>query len=293
MTNIIPDRVRGIGFLLLTSFLWGVNWPVMKFLLTELPPLSTRAICCAIGTLLTLGIALAQGEKLRPLPGQWRRLLTSAGLNVTAWMCLTTLSLLWLRASETTIVAYTLPIWATLLARPLLGERLTPARCLGLLLGLSGVVVLVAVEPQAAAWAKLPGVALALAGSMLFGLGAVLSKRSPLSMPPVTAVAWQIGLGTLPLLAGMLIEQPRFGAVDAIGWSALAASGALAMGLGYITWFAALRRLPASITTIGSLLVPVIGVSASALMLGEPLGFRECGALTLTLSGVAIATKEP
>jgi drug/metabolite transporter (DMT)-like permease len=127
--------------------------------------------------------------------------------------------------------------------------------------------------------------------AMLFALGSVLSKRAPLNMPPFAAVVWQIGLGAVPLLVGMLIERPDLHALDVRGGLALVSSGALANGLGYITWFSALRRLPASLVSIGSLLVPMIGVLASATALGEPLGWREAGALALTLSGVTIASR--
>ena len=110
-------------------------------------------------------------------------------------------------------------------------------------------------------------------------------------MPPVAAVGWQIGLGTVPLLLAMFVEQPSFAAIDVRGWLALTASGVLALGVGYIAWFAALQRLPASVVTIGSLLVPMIGVSSSGILLGEPLGLREYSALALTLSGVVIASR--
>jgi probable blue pigment (indigoidine) exporter len=282
---------QGAGCLLLTSFLWGTNWPVMKFLFSEAPPFSARALSGVVGLVLMLGVAAARREKLMPPKGQWPRLLTSAVLNFGAWMSLTAIGLSWLRASEAAILAYTLPVWTVLLARPLLGERLTAARCLGLLLGLAGVNLLVFSEPPAVAWAKLPGVASILAAAMLFALGAVLAKRAPLAMPPFAAVSWQAGLGTLPLLVGMLIERPDLRAIDTLGGLAFISSGALANGLGYITWFAALQRLPASLVGIGSLLVPAVGVLASAVMLGEPLGWRECGALALTLCGVAIASR--
>jgi probable blue pigment (indigoidine) exporter len=285
------SKLEGIGYLLLTSFLWGVNWPLMKFLVSELPPLSARAIAGIIAVAVTFGVAAIRGEALIPPTNQWQRLLTAAALNYTAWMALTTVSLIWLYASETVIISYTLPIWTALLARPLLGERLTFARGLGMTLGLSGVILLVLVQPEGGSWAKLLGAAFALSGSVLFGLGAVLSKRTPLLMPPVAAVSWQIGLGTVPLLLGMLVERPTLAAIDVRGWLGLAASGVLAVGIGYIAWFAALQRLPASLAAIGSLLVPVVGVLASAAALGEPLGLRECSALALTLSGVVIASR--
>jgi probable blue pigment (indigoidine) exporter len=282
---------EGIVCLLITSLLWGVNWPILKFLLSELPPLSARVIMGIIGASVMFAVAFVRGETLRPPAGELPRLVTAALLNFTAWMGFTTLSLIWLNASETVIISYTLPIWTALLARPLLGERLSLERWLGMLLGLSGVAVLVFVQPENQIWTKLPGVALALIASVLFGVGAILSKRRPLRMPPVTAVAWQLGLGTAPLILGMLFERPSLAAVDARGWFAFATSGVFVLGLGYITWFAALKRLPASFVTIGSLLVPVVGVLTSAATLGEPLGWRECGALALALAGIVIATR--
>lgn len=285
--------VQGLGFLVATGVMWGLNWPLVKHLLGVLPPFSVRAASGLIGTAIVLAIALARRESLVPPRSQWGRLCLAAALNVTAWMALTTLSLLWLRASETTILAYTLPIWAAILAWPLLGERPTLGRAAGLVLGLAGIVLLVAhrTPGEADLAAKLPGVALALAAAMLFALGTVLAKRAPVTMPPTALVAWQTGLGLLPLLLfWQLLEQPDFAGLGVADWAALAYGGALAFGLAYVTWFAALRRLPASIATIGSLLAPVVGVLASVAMLGDPFGLREIGALALTLGGVALAT---
>jgi probable blue pigment (indigoidine) exporter len=290
-----PTQTRvkwnGISYLLVASVVWGINWSLIKFLLSEVPPLSARAIAGVIGAAVTIGFAAMRGETLTPPTNGMLRLLIAAALNYTAWAALTSLSLIWLHASETVIIAYTLPIWTALLARPLLGERLTLARGFGMALGLSGVILLVLVQPEGGGWTTLLGAALALSGSVLFGLGAVLSKLTPLLMPPVAAVGWQIGLGTVPLLLAMFVEQPSLAAIDVRGWLALTASGVLALGVGYIAWFAALQRLPASLVTIGSLLVPMIGVSTSGILLGEPLGLRECIALALTLSGVVIASR--
>ena len=286
-----PLKWDGISYLLLASVVWGINWSLVKFLLSELPPLSARAIAGVIGAAVTFAFAAARGEALMPPINGWQRLLIAAGLNYTAWAALTAVALIWLYASETVIIAYTLPIWTALMARPLLGERLTFARVFGMALGLSGVILLVFVQPKGGGWTTLLGAAFALSGSVLFGLGAVLSKMRPLLMPPIAAVAWQIALGTVPLLLGMFFEQPSFAAIDVRGWLALTASGVLALGVGYVSWFAALQRLPASVVTTGSLLVPVIGVATSAIFLREPLGLRECSALVLTLSGVVVASR--
>jgi drug/metabolite transporter (DMT)-like permease len=65
------------------------------------------------------------------------------------------------------------------------------------------------------------------------------------------------------------------------------------MGICYLGWFAAVKRLPAATASTGMLLVPLIGVLSAAPILGEPLGLREALALALTLSGVALAVQKP
>ena len=117
--------------------------------------------------------------------------------------------------------------------------------------------------------------AFALGGSILFALGAVTTKRWPLAMPPAAGVVWQVGLGMLPLVAAtLLLESPDFGAVSTRGWISLAYMAAFPLCLCYLAWFAALRRLPASLATMGTLIAPLVGVLGSALLLGESLG---CG----------------
>ena len=76
-----------------------------------------------------------------------------------------------------------------------------------------------------------------------------------------------------------------------VGWASLAYMTLIQFCLCYVCWFAALARLPAATASIGSLLVPVVGVLASAAMLHEPLGPREIGALVITLGGVGMALR--
>jgi drug/metabolite transporter (DMT)-like permease len=291
----LPDarRLEGLGLLLVTAFSWGLNWPVAKFLLSELPPFSMRGACCGAAVVLAFALARARGERLAVPRRQWPRLLVFATLNYGAFVVLTTLAVARLRASEAVIITYTLPIWAAIIAWPVLGERPTPRAVLALVLGLSGVGLLVGVDASEVSLAKLPGVSMALTAAMLFGLGTVLSKQKPLALPPVTGVAWQLVLTLVPLLALALTERPDWAGVTPLGWLGVAFSAALPMTLAYLTWFRALRLLPAATAGTGVLISPVIGVVCSALLLGDPLGPRQVAALALTLSGVGLAAWQP
>jgi drug/metabolite transporter (DMT)-like permease len=286
-----PD-LTGLVLLLMTTIGWGLNWPAMKVLLADLPVLSTRATSGALGFLVLAAVALWRRESLAVPTRLWPRLLLVSALNVTAWMGLASFSLLWLAAAEATIVCYTMPVWASLMAWAVLGEKPGLARLLGMALALSGLVLLVLGHGLDVGLAKLPGVALGLGSAILFSLGTVVTKRWPLGLPPVCAAVWQVGLGIAPLaVAALLIDPPALGGLSAGGWLLIAYGGVFALGLCYLSWFAALGRLPASLASLGTLLTPMVGVASAALFLGEPFGWREATALALTLSGVAFAMR--
>jgi drug/metabolite transporter (DMT)-like permease len=140
---------------------------------------------------------------------------------------------------------------------------------------------------------KLPGILLALGAAILFAFGTVTAQVAiPLS--PLALTAWQVGLGCLPMIiAGLLFERPDLSALSPIGWASLIYMAAVPMGICYLGWFAAVKRLPATTASTGMLLVPVIGVLSAAPILGEPVGIQEALALALTLSGVALAAQKP
>jgi drug/metabolite transporter (DMT)-like permease len=282
----------GLAFLAITSICWGLNWPIMKHILVEWPPLSTRGLTGIAGGALLAMLAATRGESLRVPPDQWPRLLLSAFLNVTTWMMAMGLALLWLPASEAVVIAYTMPVWASLLAWLILRERMSPRRILALLMAFAGIAALMGGNGIAASMAKLPGIALVLTGAFAFALGTIAAKRLPVALPLIASSALQIGLGSVPVaLAGLLFEHPRVEALSTVGWALMAYMTLVGFCVAYVSWFAALKRLPASVAAIGTMAVPVIGVVASAIALHEPLGIGQIAALLFTLAGVAMATR--
>jgi drug/metabolite transporter (DMT)-like permease len=298
MTNLPPTHAparlapAGLMFLAITSVGWGFNWPVTKYLLGELPVLTMRGVTGVVGAALLAAFALAMGQSLRVARKLWPRLMLAAVLNVSGWMVLMGLALLWLPASEAALIAYTMPVWASLLAWPVLGERPTLLRSSALVMAFAGLAVIMGGNGLSASAAKLPGILMALLGAIGFALGTVLAKKLPLQLPPIPAAAWQIGLGCLPVaVVGLLIETTHLEKVSQLGWWLLSYSIVIQFCIAYVSWFAALARLPASVAAIGTMAVPVIGVVASAIALREPLGLTQVVALVFTLAGVVLATR--
>jgi drug/metabolite transporter (DMT)-like permease len=279
-------------FLAITSVGWGFNWPVTKYLLNELPPLTMRGTTGVIGASLLALLAVVSGQSLRVPRELWPRLVLAAFLNVACWMALMGLALLWLPASEAALIAYTMPVWASILAWPILGERPNLLRVVSLAMAFAGLAAIMGGNGFAASVDKLPGIIMALGGALGFAVGTVMAKKLPLTLPPLSAAAWQIGIGCLPVaLIGFCFETADVTAVSNLGWVLIFYSTVIQFCIAYVAWFAALSRLPASVAAIGTMAVPVIGVVASAVALHEPLGLGQIVALLFTLAGVVLATR--
>ncbi|WP_019142550.1 DMT family transporter [Noviherbaspirillum massiliense] len=284
-------RSLGLFCLMITSLGWGINWPAMKFLLREWPPLFARGVAGVAAACLLAAIAAAAGQRLRVPRELLGRLTLGAFTNVFAWMGFSTLSLRWLNVGQAALLVYTMPLWATLLAWPLLGKRPSLRDSMGLALCIAGVALLFGGPDASLGTDQLAGALFALGAAFFFALGTVALKPTPL--PPFTALAWQVGIGCAPMLVlGLLFEQPDFHALSAGGWGVMAYMTVMPMGICYLTWFAALRRLPPATASIATLLTPIIGVTAAALSLGEPLGLRQLLAMALTIGGVAFVLRK-
>ena len=282
----------GLVFLAVTSVGWGVNFPIIKNLLSEWPPLSSRGLCGVVGAVALALIAVARGQSLRVPRPMWSRLVLVSLLSIGGWAAFMGLALLWLNASEAAVLSISIPVWVALLAWPILGERLSPGRAISLAVALAGIAVLIGGHGIDASLEKLPGFLCVLAGAVSVALGTVLTKHFPLAMPPLSLAAWQVGIGCLPIaIVGFAVEQPQFAALSSIGWASMLYMTLIQFCLGYVCWFAALERLPAATASIGTLLVPVIGVLSAGAMLHEPLGLREITALVVTLGGVTMALR--
>lgn len=221
------------------------------------------------------------------------RTLVEAFTGVFAWMGSATLVLCWLPVGQSLLLLYTMPIWATLLAWPINGTRPTLRHVFSVVLGVAGVSLLIGGQDGAPSSGQILGWALSIGSAVLFALGTVLNQTQT-GAPFVAKTAWLIGLGCLPLtLLGLVFERPDFAALSPSGLGIMAYMAVVAMGLCYLTWFSALRNLPASTAAAGLLAVPALGVLMAAGLLGEPLGLREVLAVILTLSGVALALRAP
>jgi drug/metabolite transporter (DMT)-like permease len=288
----LSARGTGIFFLAVTVIGWALNWPAIKLLIRDWTPLFSRGLAGVAAAVILALIALARGENLRVPRDDLPHLAFAAFTNVFTWMGFTSLSVKWLTIGDAALLVYTMPIWAMIFAWPIRGTKPGPRDIAALCLAFSGVVVLVGTHGVEPGSNKIFGISFALGAAIFFALGSVI--RRPLSLSPTSLVSWQVGLGCFPMMIlGLIVERPNLGALSQTSAAALIYMTLFPMGLCYLTWFAALRRIPPGTAAMGTLAVPVLGIIAATLIFGEPLGIREVLSMILTLGGVFLALQKP
>lgn len=265
---------------------WGCNWPMMKIAVSEVSVWTFRAICvvaCAAGM---FGIAAAGGQRLLPPRGQWGRVAGTALFNVTGWNLLIGFGLTLMPAGRAVILAYTMPLWTQILARLLLGEPFTRRGLLGLALGMGGMTLLVANELAVLRAAPL-GALLVLGAAVSWSLGTVLMKRYPANMATTVFTGWQMVLGGLPVVVGaLLLDHAPLHGVSRMVLVALVYNVFVAFILCYFAWYKIVGRAPAVVSSLGTLMVPLVGVFSSMVMLGEQPAAADYGALLLVIAAI-------
>lgn len=287
-------RDASSGFSFLTLFLiaalsigWGLSWPMMKIALSAFPLWTFRAwSCLAAGTCL-LALARLSGATLLPPAAEWRGLMLAALCNVTAWHLLIGYGVVLVASGHAAVLAYTMPIWVALLGIAILGEPLEWRSALGMALGLAGILTLVSADFATLGEAPL-GAMIILSGAIAWAAGTLIQKHRRTALATLALSGWQLVLGSIPIFIVMpFIEGVHFPDVSAEAWAAGAYLTFVALVLCYFLWFKIISLMPVNRASIGTMLVPVLGVASGALFLGEPFGWREMLALAFVASALA------
>lgn len=287
----LSESIKAKLLLITLALAWGINWPANKVAVAEINPWTFRVIGLAVGAMLMIVLVKLRGRSLM-LPSRRAMLhVAVAGMfNVGIFSLSSTFALQDSGASRVVILVYTMPIWTSLMARLLLGEKLTPLRLTSLAFCAAGLAVLLAPN------LPLPsGLWYALITAWCWAAGTVYMKWANVEADAMTIAAWQIIVGWIAIAIGtVVLGEPWYvwplQPVTIVAWLYAAFVG---VGLAYFMWFIVLERLPATTASLASLLIPVVGVGASALLLGEHPTLNDTTGFVLIFAAAACAILQP
>lgn len=277
------------ALVLALGIFWGLNWPTVKVLLTVFPPFTLRAIGLGLGTIGLAALAAAMHQCLLPRRDELVQLIATGLLTVLGFNVFTAFGQLFTETSSAVIVAFTMPMWAALLAVIFLGERLSLNRVLALLLGMLGLAVLVHGDLEKFA-ASPAGPACMLAAALSWAAGTVALKARDWSIAPLARATWLVGVSApFAALGAVLFEQPLSQSLPTTPlFLVLVYHVIFPMIVCHAAWVSLVGRLPASVAAVATLLIPVVGVASAGLLLGDDLSASKLLALALVLTSVAL-----
>ncbi len=267
MADASPKRTRDLGVLALVVLgpVWGYGWVASKVALEYSDAMTFAALRVPLSAACLFLVMIALRRSLRPPPLGCTILIGL--LQTTLFVGLVITALQDASAGKVSVLTYTMPFWLLLLAWIFLGERLHGVQWLAVGLAFAGLVLVV--RP----W-ELDGVVsglLTLLGGLSWAASALVVKllQRRHTVDVLSLTTWQMVFGSIPLIILAVLTYSGGPEWTAGFIGGLAYTVVLANAVAWFLWLYALHALPAGAAGLGTLSIPVVGVLAAWIQLGE------------------------
>lgn len=287
--------MRGAGplaKLAITVAIFGAAFPILKWGGPGATPVwfaAWRAGICALVAVLVLA---ATRSLARPGRADAAPIVAIGVFQIAGFFSLLQAALEFVPAGRSAVLSYTTALWLVPISALFLGEAVGVRRVLAVALGLAGIAVIA--NPWTLDW-HAPGVmaghALLLAAALSWAIAIAMLRAARPALSTLQLLPFAFLLATALLLALACVIEPDGGVSGGVPTlTALAYVGVLGP---LATWAASevSRQLPAVVSSLGFLGVPVVGLLVSTLALGEPLTPSLLAGSALVIGGVAVAAR--
>lgn len=279
-----------LAFALLVVF-WGSAFSVVKVGLDYSPPLIFAGLRTLLGGFAMMLVAAVWGGDPH-LKRDWPVFLLLAAFNVVFFIGFQTLAILNLPSGTAAVLVYLQPILVGFLAWMILGEPLSAAKIIGLVLGFSGIV---AVSTASLSGVISPvGVVFGASSAFFWAMGTVYFKRYEGRISTMWAVALPFVIGGLVLTAfGTVIESWSNVSFSGPLFASLAYASLVGIALAWLIWFGLIRAGEASRVAAYVFFVPLVGILIGAVFLGERLTLSLLIGAALIVCGIYLVNRAP
>lgn len=273
---------------------WGSAFAAVEVGLGYAPPVLLVGFRTLLAGVVMTGVALVWGGRTN-LRRDWQVFAFLAVFNVALFVGFQTLAVLYLPSGTAAVLIYLQPVLVGFLAWPVLGESLTPAKLIGLLLGFAGIAVVSSPGFSGAAGGVTPvGVACGVASALAWALGTVGFKRYEARISTLWAIALPFLVGGAALMVlGLAAED-----FSDVSWTAplagsIAYSALVGTCLAWLLYFGLVRAGQASRVASFIFVVPLVAVVIGAAFFDETLGLSLLVGSALVVSGVYLVNRTP
>ena len=270
--------------------LFGLSWPIIKIGLEASTPLWFAAARATLSATTAFILLAFLGRLAWPHRADWPIVLSVGALQLSCFFAFSNLGMQSLPAGRSSVLAYTATLWIVPLSL-MIGEKVGWRAVAGVLLGLTGIAVLV--EPLRFDWsdkAVIWGHVWLLLAGFTWAIAIVHIRRHRWKFTPLDALPWQMTVATVLLWVLALIAEPAGYLEFDKGelWMSLLYIGAFAGPIA--TWAAVSvgRALPPVIGSMSMLGVPLLSIASSVVLLGETITAPLAIGTALVIAGIAI-----
>lgn len=269
--------------LVVLALLWGYNWVVMKIAVHDAPPFVFAATRTLGGGLALLVAGLFMRRRIapqRPAAFFWIGLFqTGIFIGLVTWAIVAA------GAGQVAMLSYTMPLWVSLIAWPVLGEKLHAVHVIALVVAFAGIACMIGPRHSLG----LPELLAVLAG-IAWAIGVVIAKvvQRESTIDLFNLTMWQLIFGGIALTAVALLVPGRPVVWDTSYTLAVVYNILLASALAYFLWIFILNELPARDASMGTLANPVVGVFAAWIQLGEKPSLLSGIGMILVFAGLMV-----
>ncbi|MES0885009.1 EamA family transporter [Roseibium sp. SCP14] len=276
------DR-RDVVAAVFAAFIWGATFPISALALESTPPIFFTFLRFFCAALFVVTIA-------RPRVSWWKLTLAGLLLGAGQYGLMFTSMAMGLPAGLASLLVHTQAFFTILIAMAVFSERLDGRAAFAVLLALAGLACLILDRSDASA---LEGIGLILLAA-LCGAGGNIVLKSMGQVDMLAVVVWMSLMSPIPLgILSLLLESngDPLSLFAKVGWMtafAVAYSALLATIVVFTIWGRLLVKYDASNVAPFFLLVPVFGISLSAVILGERLTTFQMTGAGLIFCGLAL-----
>ncbi len=281
------------GVIMLLSLLWGGAFFMIELGLRGFPPITLVFLRMALAVPPMLLILKVMGHRLPGDLKSWRQLFILGTINAALPFILFFWGQTQIDSGLASILNATTPLWGVVTAHFLTrDEKATPARVVGVFLGLAGITVMVGTDALGGMSGNVLAQMACLAATFFYALAAVYARTlSQSTMTPLVVATGQVITAALIMLPIMLaVDQPW--TLPTPGWDAWAGAIGLAVpstAIAYVFYFRLIDKAGASNAMLVAFIMPVIAVVLGVAALGETIEPKEAaGAVLIALGLLAI-----
>lgn len=276
--------------------IWGTTYLGIRVALEATPPALMGALRWTVAGALLVAVATLRGERLPPV-GLWPALAFQGLMMIGVGNGFVNWAEQHVPSGLAAVTLATSPFWMSgVEALRQNGERLSRQALVGLVLGFTGILVLVWPDLRLGDSAGLQftlGILALQVACLGWAIGSSYSKRHPHGASVFAATAVQMIFGGLIMLAaGTLLGEWSRVHLEGRGLWALTYLVFVGSIGGFVSYIYALQHLPVATVSLYAYANPLIAVVLGALLLGEPFTLRTVISMAIVFAGMALVRRK-